>query len=241
MLLFLHWWCCTIYIYIYIYIIVLYYLVYYIMNYYHQFIPQTPSLVRETPVCSLEWLKVTGASSVPIILDPVVSFLSPQFEFIVLEASLPSQRKQHEGTSQFIHGRTKETVHLILISYFLSRPTEGDICTVSSSISSWLAALWEPPRDYITAEPRESVTERICVAVFVRLKNLADQPETLENPRQIEGGRKGWERGLRKDGKEEEKMTKQHTRGWGERDDHRTGGERKTEWVVMEGEWVIPG
>lgn len=53
----------------------------------------------------------------PIILDPVVSFLSPQFEFIVLEASLPSQRKQHEGTSQFIHGRTKKTVHLILISY----------------------------------------------------------------------------------------------------------------------------
>lgn len=53
----------------------------------------------------------------PIILDPVVSFSSPQFEFIVLEACLPSQRKQHEETSQFIHGRTKKTVHLILISY----------------------------------------------------------------------------------------------------------------------------
>lgn len=73
-------------------------------------------------------------------------------------------------------------------SYFLSRPTEGDICTVSSSIRSWLAASWEPPRDYTTAEPHESATERICVAVFVRLKIPAHQPETLETPRQTGGG-----------------------------------------------------
>lgn len=83
---------------------------------------------------------------------------------VVSELCLPIKENALMKPHSICTARRKWAIWVL----FPAAPSDGedDVCTVSSSISSWLAGEWEPPRDYTTSEPREAITKRLCDCIF---------------------------------------------------------------------------